>query len=80
SDIWQEIGKKILPNQIEELLEANEGKMLQRNVIDYFKHTASPTTTKKAIREAIYQKLIIKEILSEKGSPSLLKIKKGDFI
>ena len=80
SDIWQEIGKKILPNQIEELLEANEGKMLQRDIINYFKSTASPTTTKKAIREAIYQKLIIKEILSEKGNPALLRIKKGDFV
>ncbi len=80
SNIWQEIGKKIFPNQIEELLEANEGKMLQRDVINYFKSTASPTTTKKAIREAIYQKLIIKEILSEKGRPSLLRIKKGAFL
>jgi len=80
SDIWQEIGKKIFPNQIEELLEANEGKMLQRDVINYFKSTASPTTTKKAIREAIYQKLIIKEILSEKGNPALLRIKKGLFL
>ena len=80
SNIWQEIGKKILPNQIEELIKANENKMLQKDVINYFKSTARPTTTKRAIREAIFQKLITKEFLSGKGNPVLLKIKKGLFL
>ena len=77
SDIWQEIGKKILPNQIEELIEANDGEMFQRDVIEYFRSTASSTTTRKAIEETINQGLITKETLSIRGKPALLKIKKG---
>lgn len=74
SDIWQEIGKKIMPGQIEELLKANDGEMLQKDVIEYFKPTVRPTTVKRAINEAVYQKIIFKESLKGRGTPVLLKL------
>lgn len=74
STIWQEIGKRIMPGQIEELLQANDGRMLQKDIIDYFKPTARPTTVKRAISEAIRQGLIKKEILEGRGSPAQLKL------
>jgi hypothetical protein len=72
SDIWQEIGKKILPGQIEDLIEANDGEMLQKDVIAYFSSMARPTTVKRAITQANIDKVP----LPSKGNPVLLKIKK----
>ena len=74
SDVWQEIGKKIMPNQIEELLEANDGSMLQKDVVGHFSHTARPTTVRRAISEAVRQNKIEKEILEGRGTPVLLKL------
>lgn len=74
SDIWQEIGKRIMPGEIEELLQANEGQMMQKDVIEYFKSMARPTTVKRGISEAMKQNRITKEILKERGTPVLLKL------
>jgi RecA-family ATPase len=74
SSIWQDLGKKILPGQIEDLLEANDGEMLQKDVIHYFRASAQPTTVKRAISEALRQRNIFKEVLKERGSPVLLKL------
>ncbi|MFC2167786.1 AAA family ATPase [Acidobacteriota bacterium] len=71
SEIMRDVGKIILPGQIEELLRANDGEMMQKDVISYFKQTASPVTVKRAIREATRIK---KETIEGRGSPVLLKL------
>lgn len=76
STVWQEIGKKILPGEIEDLLEEAGGEMRRQKVIDILKPKASVTTIKKAIHEAIKQGLIEKQTLAdEKGKPLVLRLK-----
>lgn len=76
SDVWQEIGKKILPGEIEDLLEENGGEMRRQHVIDALKLKAGITTIKKAIREAIKQGIIEKDTLREEhGHPIVLRLK-----
>jgi len=73
STIWQDMGKKIIPGQVEELIEANDGEMKQRDVINSMSSVAAPTTIKRAINEAIMQKRITKERLPGKGKPVILR-------
>ena len=70
SDILRDLGKRILPAEIEELLRTNGGEMYQKDVIAYFKGTASPTTVKRAIKEAAVRT----EELGGRGNPILLKL------
>jgi hypothetical protein len=76
SSIWQEIGKKILPGEIEDLIEEHGGEMLKKAVIESLKLKSGLTTIKKAIREALEQGIIDKETLHGKGNPILLRLKK----
>lgn len=52
SSIWQNIGKKILPDEIVDLIRENGGSMFQSDVIKSFENKAHPNTIRKAIKEA----------------------------
>lgn len=74
SDVWEDIGKKIIPGQVENYLRANDGEALQKDVLAHFAVLgASPTTSRRAIDEAIEQGKITKEALPGKGNPIILR-------
>jgi len=73
SSVWEEIGKKIFPNQIKALIEANDGEMLQKDVFPNFPGIAA-TTVKRAIQAAKDQGLIEKDRLPGQGNPVILRI------
>jgi len=76
SPIWQVINKILVPEQIEDALVDNDGEMLQRDLIEKFKGTASRSTVTNAIREAIRGNRIEKTTLQDrKGKPVLLRLK-----
>jgi len=70
SSIWQDIHRSLIPGQIEDLLEANGGEMLQKQIIGALKKEASQTTVKRALYEA-EGRTIEKEALPGKGNPVL---------
>ena len=78
SGIWQEIGRKILPEEIVDFIKANGGACLQELVIEKFRDRAHENTVRKAIAEA--EQLLGKERLSGKHGRVLLKLKdtRGD--
>lgn len=76
SSIWQELGKKIIPGEIEDLLEENGGEMLRTNLINILRKKAGITIIKKAIRETLRNGTIEKETIKAKGNPVLLRLKK----
>lgn len=49
SDIWNEMGKKIIPEEIEQILRDNNGEMLQKDVTELLADKASPATIYKVI-------------------------------
>lgn len=75
STIWQDIGKNIIPGQIEDLLAANDGEMLQKDVIETLAGDGTRTTVRRAIDEAIKKGTITKHTLPGKGSPKILRSK-----
>ncbi len=50
SDIWSEMGKKILPETIEQLLRDNNGEMFQKDIIELLADKASQTTIHNTIK------------------------------
>jgi len=76
SSIWQDLGRSIVPGQIEDLLEANDGEMMQKEVIQTLISEARPTTLKRAIDEAVKRGVVIKVNLGGKGNPVLLRLAK----
>jgi hypothetical protein len=76
STIWQELGKLILPGQITDLIENNNGEMLQGDIVKHFKDETSRTTVRRAIEDSLNQGLINKEILAKPGKPVLLRLRK----
>ncbi|MFC2165616.1 AAA family ATPase [Acidobacteriota bacterium] len=74
SSIIEDIGKKILPEEVLGLVKANDGKMLQQDVLEYFKDRAHFNTTRKAIDECVKKKRLTKETLPIKHGPVLLKV------
>jgi len=74
SSIWQEIGRIIMPGQIEDLLAANDGEMLQKDVIEALSREATRTTIRRAIDEAINNGTITKHDLPGKGKPKILRL------
>jgi hypothetical protein len=76
STIWQDLGRSIVPGRIEEILEANDGGMLQKDLIGLLIKEASPTTIRRGIDEALRQHTITKQALAGKGNPVMLRIKK----
>jgi len=76
STVWQEIGKKILPGEIEDIIEEHGGEILQKELRILLKNKAGLTTIKKAIREAIQQGIIEKEKMKNlPGNPIMLRLK-----
>lgn len=71
SSIWQDLGRSVIPGQIEDLIEAHDGEMLQKDIIQALMNEAKPTTIKKALYEAEKRGTITKQILSGKGNPVL---------
>lgn len=76
SNVWDEIGKKILPGQIKELIGDSGGEIPQKELIDTLSESASRATIFKAIREAEKNSEIVRETREGKGSPLILKIRK----
>jgi len=75
SELWQELGRLITPGQIADILAANDGEMHQKDLIEYFKDDATPSTVKRAIEEALNQGVIQKEFLPGRGNPAILRIR-----
>lgn len=76
SSIWQDLGRSIIPGQIEDLIDANDGEMMQKDVISALISEAKSTTIRRAIDEAIKRGSIFKDILPGKGNPVLLRLAK----
>jgi len=76
SSIWQMLHKILVPGQIEDVLNDNDGEMLQCDLIEKFKDTASRSTVMRAIQEAVRSKKIEKIMLQDRaGKPVLLRLK-----
>jgi len=71
SAIWQDLGRSLIPGQVEDLLVANDGEMLQKDIIQTLSSHAKATTIKRALYEAEKRGAIIKQILPGKGKPVL---------
>jgi hypothetical protein len=79
SDVWREMGRKIIPDQIASLIRANDGEMKRQDVLNHFgRLEIGPMTIKRAIDEAVSQGLIEKVQLFGRGAPVLLKIREAD--
>ena len=76
SSIWQVLGRCLVPGQVEDVLDANDGRMLQKDVIEALAKDARRTTVRRAIDEAIRSGKVIKEALPGKGHPMLLRLVK----
>lgn len=76
SSIWQDLGRSIMPGQIEDLIEAHDRVMLQKDIIQAFIGDAKPTTVKKALYEAEKRGILASEIQTGKGSPVLWRLLK----
>ena len=76
SSIWQDLGRCLVPGQIEDVLEANDGQMLQKDVIEILAKDARRTTVRRAIDEAFKSGKVTKETLPGKGHPVLLRLVK----
>jgi len=78
SNVWQELGKKIIPGEIEDLIDENGGEMLRADLIKKLKaNGAGITIIKKAIREALRQGLIEKDhVPGKRGNPVIYRTKK----
>jgi len=74
SNIWEEIGRKILPGQIEEIIRENGGEMKQIEIIRHLSREAGHTTVRKAIKEVVRKGIISREKSKEHGGPIILRI------
>lgn len=74
SSIWQDLGRCLIPGQIEDVLDANDGQMLQKDVIEALAKDARRTTVRRAIDEALRSGKVTKEALPGKGHPVLLRL------
>ena len=77
SNVWQELGKKIIPDEIQKVIEDNGGEMRRKELIETLKGKASYSIIQKAINESIKQGLIEKERLKEHGNPTLYRIRQS---
>lgn len=76
SNIWQDIGKKILPGEIYELVISNGGEMLKEEIVEHLKEKAHPNTIHKAIELEIERGNLHKDPLREKHGKMLIKVVK----
>jgi len=75
SSLWQDLGRSIIPGQIEEILKDNDGEMLQKDLILALSGEAGRTTIRRAIDDAISRGVIQKDHQIGKGSPAILRLK-----
>jgi hypothetical protein len=75
SSLWQDLGRSIIPGQIEEILKDNDGEMLQKDLILALSGEAGRTTIRRAIDDAIARGVIQKDHQTGKGSPAILRLK-----
>jgi len=76
SDVWREMGRKIIPGQVCTLLEANDGEMRRQDVINSLARGGiSPMAVRRAIDEAVGQGQVEKKQLFGKGAPVMLRLK-----
>jgi len=76
SDVWHEFGRKVLPDQVCALINANDGEMRRTDVINSLaRDGVGPMAVRRAIDQAIDQQLVEKVQLFGKGAPVLLKLK-----
>jgi hypothetical protein len=74
SSILEDLGRSIIPGQIEETIRNNGGEMLQKDLIKELSPYAQATTIKRAIAESVRQGRIKKDVMPGKGNPVLLSI------
>ena len=67
SDVWSDIGKKVMPDEIKNILMMNDGEMLQKELIEAMEERASYATIHKAINELKNNKQIEKITVNLKG-------------
>ena len=81
SDVWHEIGKRIALGEIRELVEANGGEMLNRDLKIFFQ-TRFPGISMSTIIEAIHAEeragYITVESMPGPGKPKLIKSKRSE--
>jgi hypothetical protein len=78
SDVWREMGKKIIPGQIVSLIRANDGEMKRQDIINSLaRDGVSPMSVRRAIDEADSQNLIEKVQLFGRGAPVLIKLREA---
>lgn len=73
SNILQDIGKKILPGEIYELVSSNKGEMLKEEIVEHLKEKAHPNTIHKAIELEIKRGHLEKSRLDEKHGKMNIK-------
>lgn len=75
SNVWQELGKKIIPGEILEIVEDNGGEMTRKDLIEILKEKASYSIIHKAIKEALKQGLSKDRLTGKKGNPVVYRVK-----
>lgn len=82
SDVWHELGVKINPVEILDVVDAHGGRMMLKDLIAYFQTqhakdptTLSPNTVRKAVDKAVDASYVIIEKLVGRGNPVLVKSK-----
>jgi len=80
SSIWDEIGKKVPPDEIVEFIIACGGEKLQKDVIAYFEKTkeAHSNTIRKSIKEAIQMGKIKKDPVPGTNNKKILRVIKQE--
>ena len=74
SHIWETLGRSLPPGRIEEIVRASDGEVLQTEVIRILAPDASSSSVKRAINEALNSGRIIKETVTGRGNPRVLKL------
>jgi 5S rRNA maturation endonuclease (ribonuclease M5) len=69
STIWSDIGKKIMPGQIEEFIRDHDGKVTRKELMDHFGQFIGQTTIKTALNECLKLRTITKIEGEGKGKP-----------
>ena len=75
SSIWDNIGKKIIPEEILEYINENGGEMFQQDIISIFEAKAHPNTIRKAIKEAERIGKLEKDTMPGKHGKKILRLK-----
>ncbi len=74
SNIFSELGKKIMPGEIQDLLKKNNGKMLLKEIYEFYKGKAHFNTVHAAIQELEKQGQLRTITMPGRGAPKLLEL------